>query len=97
MRPRQTLEEFDTFLAERLLTLEAIVIGGAALELLGIVSRATRDCDILHPALPPAILAAARDFARERSAQGEVLESDWLNNGPEQLTQVLPGGWELRT
>ena len=64
MYPRQTLEAFDHFLAARGLYLEAVVIGGAALELLGVISRPTKDCDILHPSLPAAILAAAREFAQ---------------------------------
>jgi hypothetical protein len=84
---------FDSFLAERGLRLEAIVIGGAALNLLGIASRPTRDCDILHPELPAAILEAARLFAVETRGTGEVLRDDWLNNGPASLTDVLPAGW----
>ena len=39
--------------------LEAVVIGGAALNLLGVVHRTTKDCDILHPALPQAVVEAA--------------------------------------
>ena len=79
------------------LALEAVVVGGAALSLLGVITRQTRDCDILHPALPPEVLAAARAFAaevtgRRRQAQGE----DWLNNGPSALAPLLPAGWELR-
>jgi hypothetical protein len=97
MYPRQTLEAFDHFLAARGLYLEAVVIGGAALELLGVISRPTKDCDILHPSLPAAILAAAREFAQTQRVRGEALDDDWLNNGPEQLAQVLPPGWEQRT
>jgi hypothetical protein len=51
MRPRQTLTAFDAYLAQRGLRLEAVVIGGTALNLLGIVVRPTDDCDILHPPL----------------------------------------------
>jgi hypothetical protein len=87
---------FDSFLAARGLSLEAVVIGGAALNLLGIVSRPTRDCDILHPELPVAIHEAARVFAVEMRGQGEVLRDDWLNNGPASLAGVLPGGWQER-
>lgn len=97
VHPRQTLEAFDQFLAARGLRLDAIVIGGAALELLGVISRPTKDCDILHPSLPAAILATAREFAQAQRAQGDALDDDRLNNGPEQLAQVLPPGWEQRT
>lgn len=48
--PRETLEAFDRYLTGRGLRLDAIVIGGAALNLLGVVSRATKDCDIIDPA-----------------------------------------------
>lgn len=97
MHPRTTLTAFDHFLATRGLRLDAVVIGGAALGLLGVISRPTRDCDILHPSLSPSILSAAREFAQDRRSSGEALDDDWLNNGPEQLAQVLPAGWQQRT
>lgn len=96
MDPRTTLTAFDRFLATRGFALEAVVVGGAALSLLGFITRQTRDCDILHPALPPEILAAAAAFAAEVRARGEALKDDWLNNGPSQLAGMLPPGWELR-
>ena len=96
MIPRETILAFDDFLAEHSLRLEAVVIGGAALGLLGVTTRQTQDCDILHPDLPELILAAARRFATERRAAGGNLQDDWLNNGPSQLTDVLPQGWEQR-
>jgi hypothetical protein len=46
MRPRSTLEAFDRYLLGRGLALEAVVIGGAALSLLGVITRPTRDCDV---------------------------------------------------
>ena len=51
MKPKETLTRFDAFLAKRGLVLEAVVVGGAALGLLDVISRETRDCDILHPEL----------------------------------------------
>jgi hypothetical protein len=60
------------------------------------VRRETRDCDILAPPIPEAILAAARAFAAEWRASGEVLRDEWLNNGPESLARNLPAGWEQR-
>jgi hypothetical protein len=65
MDPRITLGAFDGFLAERRLRLEAVVIGGTALNLLGVIDRATRDCDILHPPLPSEVVAASMAFAAE--------------------------------
>ncbi len=93
MKPAETIAEFDRFLAARGLELEAVIIGGAALGLLGVVSRETRDRDILHPALPEEVAAAAREFASKRS---QPLDEDWLNDKPSSLTRDLPPGWEQR-
>jgi hypothetical protein len=97
MKPRETIAQFDSFLAEHGLSFEAIVIGGTALGLLGVVSRQTRDCDILHPELPPAVHDAARAFAASRRSAGDPLSDDWLNNGPSTLGRALPAGWQDRT
>src|SRR5438477_2451090 len=85
MRPTIIIPAFDLFLGRLGLRLEAVVIGGPALNLRGIVQRETRDCDVLSPPLAPEILAAARAFAAERRAAGESIRDDWLNNGPASL------------
>jgi Nucleotidyltransferase of unknown function (DUF6036) len=90
------LQSFDRYLAARGLRFEAVIIGGAALNLLGIVSRATKDCDVLHPALPREIELAAAAFAKETTDSGSALDSLWLNNGPMSLTGQLPEGWQDR-
>ncbi len=96
MLPRPTIEAFDEFLATRGLHLEAIVVGGSALGLLGVTDRQTRDFDILHPELSPELTATAREFAAEMRTRGVELADDWLNNGPAQLGEVLPDGWRSR-
>lgn len=96
MLPRPTIEAFDAWLASRSLQLEAIVIGGSALALLGVTERQTRDVDILHPELPAEIVAAAQEFAVHLRGQGVELADDWLNNGPMQLAEALPDGWRRR-
>lgn len=96
MKPRETLELFDLWLTERSLRLEAVIIGGSALGLLGITTRQTRDVDVLLPAIPEAVGLAAREFAAMRRDAGEVLRDDWLNDGPVQLASLLPRGWEHR-
>src|SRR5215471_11808429 len=96
-RTSEILALFDQYLAERRLRFEGVVIGGAALNLLGVVSRLTKDCDILYPEIPREITLAARDFACQVRAEGGTLFDDWLNNGPASLRTQLPTGWEKRT
>lgn len=96
MLPRPTLEAFDAWLLARRLELEAVVVGGAALVLLGVIERQTRDVDILHPELSEGVVEAAREFASHFRGSGIALSDDWLNNGPIQLAGVLPEGWKHR-
>jgi hypothetical protein len=96
VKPAEILGAFDRFLVGRGLRLSAVAIGGAALNLLGVISRPTKDCDILHPALPREIAEAAAAFAADLRARGEVLADDWLNNGPSSLADHLPAGWQDR-
>ena len=78
---------------------EIVVIGGAALQILGYVSRPTRDVDVvavldegrlreaqpLPPLLNEAAVRVARDFG---------LPTDWLNAGPADLARLgLPDGF----
>lgn len=96
MKPTEVVQQFDTFLLERRETFSAVVIGGAALAILGVVSRETRDCDILDPEIPKAILDASIVFAEQMTKQGYILRVDWLNNGPASLKRSLPPGWQNR-
>ncbi len=96
MLPLPTVEAFERHLAGLELRFETVVIGGSALALLGVTTRQTRDFDILAPEIPAAITEAARSFAKAQRSLGNVLVDDWLNNGPMQLAEILPPGWELR-
>jgi hypothetical protein len=69
------------------------VVGGTALNLLGVVSRPTKDCDILWPQLSDEIGNAVKAFAVDRRQAGEVIPDDWLNNGPASLSAQLPADW----
>jgi hypothetical protein len=80
---KSLLLAFDQYLAEGPLQFHAVVIGGAALNLLGVVSRLTKDCDILHPEIPNEIAEASRGFAIKVRAKGGTLQDNWLNNGPD--------------
>ncbi|HEY8211352.1 MAG TPA: DUF6036 family nucleotidyltransferase [Myxococcaceae bacterium] len=66
MLPTIVIPAFDAFLAARGLRLEAIVIGGTALNLLGVVRRETRDCDVLAPTREE--LAEALPWVEEQDA-----------------------------
>jgi hypothetical protein len=94
MDARLMIPAFDAYLASRGLGLQATVIGGAALQLLGIIERPTKDCEVLVPELSTEILAAADDFAV--SASGGQLAPGWLNNGPASLVRSLPAAWSTR-
>jgi hypothetical protein len=93
---KETLQQFDEYLFRRGLRFEAVVIGGAALDLLGVISRPTKDCDILCPEIPAEIADASDAFATAVRERGGVLQQDWLNNGPASLSHHLLTGWEQR-
>ena len=78
---------------------ELVVIGGSALQALGLIDRATRDVDVmalvhgagLIPAdpLPDALVAAADRVARDFG-----LPEGWLNAGPSDLVRLgMPAGF----
>ena len=96
MQPTEIIPLFDRYLSDRKLTFEAIVVGGAALALLGLIARETRDCDVIEPHLPGTVLEASRAFAKELDDRGIILREDWLNNGPAALADLLPSGWRDR-
>jgi hypothetical protein len=95
-RTHDIITSFDRYLEERGMHFDAVVIGGAALNLLGVVSRLTKDCDILFPEIPEDIAKAAQTFAREIRGTGGDLADEWLNNGPASLQTQLPPGWNDR-
>jgi len=57
-------QKFDQFLLQKQQSSSAIIIGGAALNLLGVVSRYTRDCDVLDPVIPVDIIKSSKEFAK---------------------------------
>lgn len=80
-----------------------VLIGGSALLALGIVSRTTRDADIIarvdiHSGLvDPRPLSDALQSAARRVARELDLDEDWLNTGPaDQLAAGLPTGFVER-
>jgi len=95
MFTEEILDGFDKFLVKKNLTFSGVVIGGGALLLLKVVSRATQDLDVLDPDINPNIKKASEDFAAEfnKNNSEKILLIDWLNNGPVSLKRELPEGW----
>lgn len=95
--PKSVIGEFDRFLESKGLAFEAVIIGGAALEVMGVIDRATVDVDVLVPTIPEEIQKAAEDFrAVYFKRTGETLIEKWLNNGPSSLTRDLEPLWKAR-
>lgn len=107
MSTRSDFEEAFTRLGQFLeavgaVDLRLVVVGGAALNLLGLVSRTTTDADVIaieHAGklvapddLPPALLDGVAAVAASLR-----LPEDWLNTGPSlQMRFGLPPGFQER-
>jgi Nucleotidyltransferase of unknown function (DUF6036) len=84
--------------------IEFVVIGGSALSALGLVTRSTRDVDVVA-LVQDGDLKSAKPFpipleqARRRVARDFALEENWLNPGPGDLLEFgLPDGfWDRLT
>jgi hypothetical protein len=98
----QLLDALGAQLAARDESYTLAVVGGSALLALGLVSRTTKDVDILAivenhelvsaQPLPAALLDAAHTVARDFG-----LSDDWLNPGPTSLLDLgLPDGFYER-
>lgn len=89
---KDIIEKFDEFLVAHGVSFEGIAVGGAALILLGVTDRKTRDVDLLNDEIPLDVTRLAKEFAAKQG-----LPENWLNNGPSDLTQYLPAHWIART
>ena len=96
------LSTLGEVLTSRGVAVDIVAVGGGALSLLGLISRVTKDIDIVAlmrdghlvsaKSLPPELEQGRDDVA---SALG--LPMDWLNSGPSQLLDFgLPDGFEKR-
>lgn len=92
---KETIKEFDHYLASRSLTFVATIIGGGALVIADIINRRTKDIDCLDPQIPKDIKEASEQFHQESPKLGLI--TNWLNNGPDSLKKNLPKGWQKRT
>lgn len=89
---REAIEKFDLYLVESGLDFEAIIIGGAALNIMDVISRQTKDVDFLDPDIPEIIKKASEDFAI-KNPELKLDPKSWMNNGPKGLIRDLPEGW----
>jgi hypothetical protein len=98
----EALSALSETLEARHLEYELVAAGASSLVLLGLITRATRDLDIVAMieaghyvgayTLPQPLVEAVRDI-------GEVLDigADWLNSGPSALLDLgLPDGFAER-
>ena len=90
-QPITIIKDFDRYLADQALTFEGIIIGGAALAILGVITRTTRDVDLMTSPIPPIILRHAKAFAKAYS-----LAENWLNDAPSSLERELPKDWRSK-
>jgi hypothetical protein len=86
------IQRFDIYLKKLGLTFEAIIIGGAALNIMDVVSRQTKDVDFLDPDIPAEIKNASEAFANN-NPDLKLDAKNWMNNGPKSLIRDLPTGW----
>jgi hypothetical protein len=81
---------------------ELVVIGGSALQALGLVARPTRDVDVVAFREPSGLVPATPLPTDLLEAAGQVasdlgLSPAWLNAGPAELVQFgMPPGFESR-
>jgi hypothetical protein len=100
---RDALTALGDLLDDRGTPYDLVLIGGGALVLLGLTSRATKDLDVVALANPNAWLPASPLPKPLAAAILDVaaafeLAPDWLNPGPTDLLQFgLPPGFAERT
>tara|TARA_B100001094_G_C17582336_1_gene508014 strand:+ start:27 stop:554 length:528 start_codon:yes stop_codon:yes gene_type:complete len=85
-------KKFDSYLDSKGLKFEGVVIGGTALVLLDIITRHTKDFDLINHRIPEDIAEAATEFAK-----AENLSLQWFNSGPTDLVKHLPNDWQTTT
>lgn len=89
---KNVIKLFDSFLFARNQKFEAIVIGGAALNIMDVIERTTKDIDFLDPNIPEEIKELSIQFANENPTLN-LNPNHWINNGPRTLIRDLPQNW----
>lgn len=100
---RTAFRSLGDLLAFRGAQLEIVVVGGAAMLLLGVSTRVTKDVDVVAVVVDDQMTVAQVVLATVRSAVEQVardlgLPLDWINPGPDSLLEFgLPDGFLART
>jgi len=97
MDPKQIIQLFDDFLADKKASFSGVIIGGSALVLMGTTHRNTEDVDVLSPPIPLEILNYAEEFRNQLTYKGIKMVDQWFNNGPDSLLNALPKDWKKNT
>lgn len=91
MNINESLVLLNSYLAKKKIKRSFIICGGASLLLQGIISRVTRDIDIIAPPIDKMLEEAALSVANDLG-----LDPHWLNCGPETISKDLTIGWQER-
>jgi len=89
MDTNNVFQKLNDELNQRNIQREIVICGGAALIALDVISRETKDVDVLKPKIDSELKAAAAAVAKSLK-----LAENWLNNGPAILMKELPPDWE---
>ncbi len=90
----KVIPKFDEFLGTKQLSFRGTIIGGAALLILNISTRQTKDVDCIDPKIAEEIINAANEFADK--FKDLKIEKNWFNNDPISIKKQLPKGWRNR-
>ncbi len=91
MNIQDSLILLNIYLAKKGVKRSFIICGGASLVLQGIISRTTKDIDIIAPPIDDVLKASAVSVSQDLG-----LDDHWLNCGPESISKDLAEGWESR-
>jgi hypothetical protein len=91
MNIKDSLQLLNLYLKKKNIKRSFIICGGASLIIQGLVSRTTKDIDIVAPPIDKALSEAADSVASDLG-----LNSHWLNCGPDSLINNLAKGWKDR-
>lgn len=91
MNIKDSLILLNIYLSKKGVKRSFIICGGASLVLQGIISRITKDIDIIAPPIDDILKASALSVSQDLG-----LDDHWLNSGRETISKDLASGWESR-